>query len=217
MKKIAISITLYALLGTSVASHAALEDRGGGLIYDNDLNITWLSDANYAKTSGYNTDGKMNWTEANTWAANLVYHDAIRNVDYSDWRLPTTDPVCGFFNCTGSEMGHLFYQDLGGYEDTSLTNAHNIYYNLFHNINTVASNAIFRDYYWSSTEDASHTGQAWAFSFGGGNGSSRSESQGWYAIAVRPGDVAPVPEPETYAMFLAGLGLLGWRMRNARS
>ena len=23
----------------------------------------------------------------------------------------------------------------------------------------------------------------------------------------------PVPEPETYAMFLAGLGLLGWRMR----
>lgn len=27
----------------------------------------------------------------------------------------------------------------------------------------------------------------------------------------------PVPEPETYAMFLAGLGLLGWRMRNARS
>jgi PEP-CTERM putative exosortase interaction domain len=26
-----------------------------------------------------------------------------------------------------------------------------------------------------------------------------------------------VPEPETYAMFLAGLGLLGWRIRNARS
>lgn len=28
---------------------------------------------------------------------------------------------------------------------------------------------------------------------------------------------APIPEPETYAMFLAGLGLLGWRMRNAKS
>lgn len=27
----------------------------------------------------------------------------------------------------------------------------------------------------------------------------------------------PVPEPETYAMLLAGLGLLGWRLRNARS
>lgn len=31
------------------------------------------------------------------------------------------------------------------------------------------------------------------------------------------GSISPIPEPETYAMFLAGLGLLGWRMRNARS
>ena len=29
--------------------------------------------------------------------------------------------------------------------------------------------------------------------------------------------VSPVPEPETYAMLLAGLGLLGWRLHNARS
>lgn len=28
---------------------------------------------------------------------------------------------------------------------------------------------------------------------------------------------SPIPEPETYPMFLAGLGLLGWRMRSARS
>lgn len=27
------------------------------------------------------------------------------------------------------------------------------------------------------------------------------------------GFVAPIPEPETYAMLLAGLGLLGWRIR----
>ena len=29
--------------------------------------------------------------------------------------------------------------------------------------------------------------------------------------------VSAVPEPETYTMLLAGLGLLGWRMRSARS
>ncbi len=29
--------------------------------------------------------------------------------------------------------------------------------------------------------------------------------------------IRPIPEPETYTMVLAGLGLLGWRMRNARS
>lgn len=31
------------------------------------------------------------------------------------------------------------------------------------------------------------------------------------------GFLAPVPEPETYVMMLAGLGLLGWRARRARS
>ena len=34
---------------------AASFDRGGGLIFDSDLNIIWLQDANYAKTSGYET------------------------------------------------------------------------------------------------------------------------------------------------------------------
>jgi len=29
--------------------------------------------------------------------------------------------------------------------------------------------------------------------------------------------VSPIPEPETYAMLLAGLSLLGWRMRKAKS
>jgi hypothetical protein len=29
--------------------------------------------------------------------------------------------------------------------------------------------------------------------------------------------LSPVPEPGTYAMFLAGLGLLGWRLRNTNS
>ena len=28
--------------------------------------------------------------------------------------------------------------------------------------------------------------------------------------------VSPIPEPETYAMLLAGLGLLGWRMHHVR-
>lgn len=29
--------------------------------------------------------------------------------------------------------------------------------------------------------------------------------------------ISPIPEPETYAMLLAGLALLGWRMRSAES
>ena len=30
------------------------------------------------------------------------------------------------------------------------------------------------------------------------------------------GSLAPIPEPETYALLLAGLGLLGWRLRSVR-
>ncbi|WP_107692831.1 PEP-CTERM sorting domain-containing protein [Nitrosospira sp. Nsp2] len=39
------------------------------------------------------------------------------------------------------------------------------------------------------------------------------------AFAIQPSfsfAVQVVPEPETYAMFLAGLGLIGWRMRRSK-
>jgi phage terminase large subunit-like protein len=40
----------------------------------------------------------------------------------------------------------------------------------------------------------------------------------FHAWAVRSGDVAaPIPEPETYAMLLAGLGLLGFMARRKRT
>jgi hypothetical protein len=36
-----------------------------------------------------------------------------------------------------------------------------------------------------------------------------------FTIVASVGNSSPVPEPETYAMLIAGLGLLGWRMRSA--
>ncbi|NOT84488.1 MAG: DUF1566 domain-containing protein [Methylococcaceae bacterium] len=92
------------LLALSGVAEANLIDRGNGLIYDQDFNITWLADANYAKTSGFDADGVMDWQTANTWAANFTYGG------YSDWRLPTTpdaDSSVGY-NQTSSELGHLF-------------------------------------------------------------------------------------------------------------
>jgi hypothetical protein len=46
-------------LALSTSAHATLIDRGNGMIYDSDQDITWLQDANYAMTSGYDTDGSM--------------------------------------------------------------------------------------------------------------------------------------------------------------
>ncbi len=89
---IAATMFLYALAGPA---YATLIDKGNGLIYDDDFNITWLQDANYSGVT-------MTWADANTWASDLVFQG------FDDWRLPISD-TCSGNTCTGSEMGHLFY------------------------------------------------------------------------------------------------------------
>ena len=120
-KKILSVLTFTAALGVSGVADAGLIDRGHGLIYDDVLNITWLQDANYAQTSGYDTDGLMNWTAATAWAAQLVYGG------YDDWRLPmivdTGRSGCNFaYNSTdcgynvdtsASELAYMFHVNLG--------------------------------------------------------------------------------------------------------
>ncbi len=61
MKKMFIFfIFLIVVFGISIPAQALLLDRENGLIYDNDLNVTWLQDANYAGTSGYDHYGVDN-------------------------------------------------------------------------------------------------------------------------------------------------------------
>lgn len=96
-QKLLLAISMICVSGMS---QAVLIDRGGGMIYDDQLNITWLQDANYALSSGYavahaggkedsgspsiiKIDGSMSWSSAMLWAENLEYGG------YSDWRLPT--------------------------------------------------------------------------------------------------------------------------------
>ena len=111
LKKI---LTLVGLSVLTLAANADLYDRGNGLIYDDELDITWLQDANYAATQYAATgglegdaDGRMTWTDANEWADNLSYGG------YDDWRLPTAGnaPV-KLYNVTTGELGHMFYNNL---------------------------------------------------------------------------------------------------------
>lgn len=122
------SIVFAALVSLSPGVHATLIDRGGGLIYDDTLDITWLQDANYAQTSGYHPSGSMDWDSAVAWTEGLSYYDPIRDVTWSDWRLPTVTPVGTTWDFefsnngttdwaytlgTSNEMAYMYYVNLG--------------------------------------------------------------------------------------------------------
>ena len=245
MQQTRLILALLTGLTLSGAAQAALHDRGSGLIFDDVLNITWLADANYAKTSGYDADGYMTWTNAVTWADTLVYHDSVRNVDYSDWRLPTMvdtgSPGCNFAysgtdcgynvqtvsgSTVYSELAHMYYNNLGFKGYVSPTGTYQSDFGIFGNGTTGGerdglgpNGAIVNlqsHVYWSGTEYAPISDVAWHFYPSYGGQGANGEDSDYYAWAVRPGDVAAVPEADTWAMLLAGLGLVGVAARRRR-
>ena len=230
-----IASTLIAASLVSGAAQAALVDRGGGLIYDTDLDVTWLQDANYAKTSGFDADGAMDWITATTWAANLTYYDSVRNVTYDDWRLPTTTDTgapgtqctnsgtdCGYnVDPNSSEMAHLYFVTLGNQSLFTPAFALNDAYaggaNPISTLDNVGPFINFQSsHYWSGTEYAPNPSDAWVFYATSGYQSNNPKTPSFYALAVSPGDVAAVPEAQTYALMLAGLGLVGAAARRRK-
>ena len=222
---------LVLVAGLSGAAQAALVDRGGGLIYDTDLDVTWLADANYAKTSGYDADGLMTWAAANTWAAQLSFYNPLTNQTLDDWRLPTTTDTgtigcdfaysgtdCGYnVNPASSEMAHLYFVTLGNQSVLTTTGAdsgaHGGGVNPGSTLDNTGPFTNFQsNLYWSGAEYAPSPSSAWVFGTGDGFQTIFGKAYSFYALAVSPGDVAAVPEAETYALMLAGLGLIGWRV-----
>jgi len=180
-------------------------DNGYEAYYDASLNITWLADANHAKTSGHDADGAMSWTDASAWAASLNLGGV------TGWRLPSAkyatcsgngylQSQCGYFSDpASSEMSHMYFVTLGNARQTSTINL---------DANNTGPFANVKDS-WGSYYFDSVTGVkgAWTFNFTNGNQEpdyTYREHQAW---AVHAGDVGAVPEPQTWATML--LGLLG--------
>ena len=209
-----------SLLSASSANAALLPALNYQAVYDTDLNITWLADGNLVTSNNFGvtgpglfSGGDMNWSTAQTWIGAM---NVANYLGYNDWRLPTTlqpDATCGLHqsavdfgpNCTGSEMGHLFYNELGGVYANSLTRTHNANYILFRNLPAFKS-------YWSSTAEVGGTG-VYTFDLGNSGWQGVADTFSFnFAMAVRSGQVAIVPLPAAAWLFGSGLifGFVGF-------
>jgi Protein of unknown function (DUF1566) len=196
-KAVLVGITFCVILcrvSAARADAALVASRDGLTVYDTVNNVSWLANANLPATqrfgvSGINPDGSMSWDTAQAW---ITAMNAANYLGSSHWRLPTTqlpDASCSQrpksaafgFGCTGSEMGNLFYNELGGVKGSTIELTHSSNYNLFNN---------FQPYlYWSSTQWTRVANSAFSFSFGNGFQGTNVYVNDMYAMAVCPGKI----------------------------
>jgi hypothetical protein len=207
------------LLGRDITGKAVDGSSASAVfLYDTDLNITWLRDTGRTPY--------ISWEAAMTWASTLTVGG------YGGWRLPamidTGAPGCQFFSFGGTdcgynvdpatgEMAHLFQVELANVSqfDTSGNprgGSEGVGWGL---VNSGDFQNLQSDDYWYGQSYPSGGPFGWRYSTS--NMSQYPSSSITFALTVRPGDVlAAVPEPETYAMILAGICMLGAVVRRRK-
>lgn len=188
-----LRVAVIAALLASASANATLEPRlGGQAYYDTETNLTWAITDNIERTI----------VDQLNFVSNLVI-DGV-----SGWRIPSHHPE--FFTFTFSHSGcpdtfpgcppHLPLPPLDahlpdyGWGQSWVSLGPNPYPWITHYDGAVMVDnivyAAYRPAYidWQPYPNLTTTASVWP---------------------VMTGDVALVPEPETYAMLLAGLGLLG--------
>ena len=193
--------------------------------YDTTLNISWLADANVI--------GAVNFNTASTWATSLDvagvtgWHLPTINIDSCGatgfgpvfWN---GGGICGYNpQADTSDMAHMYLTTLGNSSTSGFTdtygNGPGLSAPLLDNSGPFSNLVAYG--YWFSQDYAvdpwtgvANTDEAWRFSFYAGRQDNLSNTDLLYAWAVHDGDVASitaaVPEPETYALMLAGLAMM---------
>lgn len=161
----------------------------GQTVYDPNPSgdVTWLADANLAETQNFgivgtnadgspliDPDGSMANDTAQAWIMAMnAWNGGAGWLGQHDWQLPTTldpDPSCsGNFDCTGSPLGELYYDELGLAAGTAVVPTPDVAVGPFHNIQPYL--------YWSCSAPDTNppcqspppaSGFQWSFSFGNG-------------------------------------------------
>ena len=219
----AVGALAAGVMLSGAAQATALVGRGGA-IFDPSTNLEWLWHANLAEVEhfgvlGIRDDGRMSWETAQAWIAAMNAASFLGG----GWRLPLTaqpDPTCGSqfdagspyplqgwgYNCTGSELGDLFYNKLGGKAGQSVLDQSGDSTEEMENFFLFEGHSIQSSVYWSGAEAAPYPTDAWLFLLSDGSQSIGGKGNLLYAWPVRP---AVVPLPEAGLLFgsvLVGLG-----------
>ena len=218
---------VLALVGltVSLSVNAALSIRdldgnwsnGHEGVYDDVLDITWLADANYAKTIGSNvgfSSGLMEWHDAQNFVDNLTIGG------FENWRLPEIS--CGYNNLYGcssvnnqaGELYELIINSLGNIEHVEKINPTTFFsYSFLDAFNGQEYTFIGlppAGQIWYSTPLGGSYGGHWTFT----GLRNHNIVSGWAQVwAVHDGDIgaSPVPLPAGVYLFissLVGLGIL---------
>ena len=170
------------------SSGTSLVDRGNGLFYDTEQNLTWyLSEAD--------SSIKHHWTAPVNGIPTA--QEYVRNLSVNGvtgWRLPTGKPSSNSNTyASAGELGNLFYRGLGGAARTGLSTPYTGPY----------QGLLKRALYWSGTLVSTAGGMnsyaildfdtgKWAMDCG-----MPTMSFGNYVVAVHEGDVAAPDNPQT--------------------
>jgi len=196
-----VAVAFAVVFGFSVRAHADLSLLGQGtsaygtynLFYDSYFDITWYD---YTHTPDI-------WANQKDWADALSVTFGTNT--YTDWRLPSAwnqdgSGLCQGYYCTDSEMGHLYYVDIGSegavpypvYGTSDFQNLPDVEGWPDDPGNIWFGDATMRfNWYWGGQYSSTH-------------------DQSWGAIAVRNG-LAVVPEPISSTLFIVGGATLGLR------
>jgi hypothetical protein len=210
-------------------------------LYDTTLNVTWLRDAN--ANGRMNLIEAETWASRlkigtySGWRLPTMTDTGARGCDFSysggtdcgsNVQTKSGDPAQYEVGQTVfSEMAQLWYAELGNKAYCPPGNVTCTGSGVPQPASGLTSKGDFQnmqaDIYWSdlrhspSPTDPWHYYVAWDFDMDRGGQTMHFYLSAQYALAVRPGDVAPLPEPETYALMLAGLGVVGFAARRRRN